>query len=196
MGREFELKFRGTREKQERIMADMALDWASIAMETTYYDTPGRELGGLRWTLRRRYENGRSICTIKTPAPGGGRGEWETECGNILEAIPELCKLGAPAELPNFVQGGLEGVCGAKFTRMAGHLKLEGCTVEIALDSGILRGGSKERKLCEIEVELKEGSEAAALAFARELAAKYALRPEKKSKYRRALELAQASENT
>lgn len=194
MGREFELKYRATPAKQQQILADHDPDWQSVSMETTYYDTPGRELGRLRWTLRRRYENGRSICTVKTPAPGGGRGEWETECDDILAAIPELCKLGAPAELPHFTRDGLEAVCGARFTRQAALLALPECTVELALDSGILHGGNRERKLCEIEVELKEGSEAAAIQFANALAAKYALRPERKSKYRRALDLAAAPE--
>ena len=190
MGREFELKYRVPRKMQPQILADFPGEWTSYTMETTYYDTPGRELGRLRWTLRRRYENGRSVCAIKTPAFGGGRGEWETDCDDILEAIPVLCKLGAPEELPNFTRDGLETVCGARFTRQAALITLEDCTVELALDSGVLTGGGRERMLSELEVELKSGSEKAAVAYAKALAAKYALRPEKKSKYRRALELA------
>ena len=191
MGREFELKFRVSRKTLAQIQADLALDWKTWAMETTYYDTPGRELGRLRWTLRRRMENGVSVCTVKTPASGGGRGEWETECGEILEAIPELCKLGCPPELTYFVADGLEAVCGARFTRQAGALTLEDCTLELALDSGVLLGGGREKLLSELEVELKSGSEAAAVAYAKTLAAQYGLRPEKKSKYRRALDLAE-----
>ena len=190
MGREFELKFRATEKKQQAILQEPGLQWSTIAMETTYYDTPGRELGRLRWTLRRRYENGRSVCTLKTPAPGGGRGEWEVECDSIMDAIPELCKLGAPGELPYFTRDGVEAVCGARFTRQAAELALEDCTLELALDSGVLTGGSREQKLCEVEVELKSGDETAAVAYAKALAAKYGLRPEKKSKYRRALDLA------
>ena len=125
------------------------------------------------------------------PASGGGRGEWETECDDILEAIPELCKLGCPQELPYFVEAGLEAVCGARFTRQAATLALEDCTLELALDSGVLLGGGKEKILSELEVELKSGSEAAAVAYAKALAAQFGLRPEKKSKYRRALELAE-----
>lgn len=190
MGREFELKFRAGQNAQTQILADFPGDWQTYAMETTYYDTPGRELGRLRWTLRRRYENGKSVCTVKTPAPGGGRGEWETECADILDAIPELCKLGGPAELPNFTADGVEAVCGARFTRKALQIRLPDCALELALDSGVLTGGGKERKLSELEVELKSGSEAAAVAWAKALAHRYGLRPEKKSKYRRALELA------
>ena len=190
MGREFELKYRVPRKMQPQILADFPGEWKTYTMETTYYDTPGRELGRLRWTLRRRYENGRSVCAIKTPAFGGGCGEWETESDEILEAIPVLCQLGAPEELPNFTRDGLEAVCSARFTRKALLVTLENCTVELAIDSGTLMGGSRERMLGELEIELKSGSEAAAAAYAKSLAAKYALRPEKKSKYIRALELA------
>jgi inorganic triphosphatase YgiF len=61
--------------------------------------------------------------------------------------------------------------------------------VEIALDLGVLRGGEKEIPLCEVEVELKSGSQDAAVAFAEALAEKYALVPEPKSKFARAAAL-------
>ena len=190
MGREFELKFRADEDKIAAI-ADRFGDFTSISMETTYYDTAKRELSPLHWTLRRRYENGKSVCTLKTPAPGGARGEWETECPDILSAIPELCKLGAPIQLVAYTIDGVEQVCGAKFTRLAKTLEPEGCTVELALDRGCLMGGDREEPLAEVEVELKEGSEEAAVAFAAALAEEFGLIPEQGSKYRRALALAQ-----
>ena len=190
MGREFELKFRADEGKIAAIRNKYG-DFFTITMETTYYDTANRKLSPLHWTLRRRFENGKSVCTIKTPAPGGARGEWETECQDILTAIPELCKLGAPIQLMALTVNGVEQVCGAKFTRLAKTLVLENCTVELALDSGCLMGGDKEEPLCEVEVEFKAGSEEAAVAFAHTLAAEFGLIPEPGSKYRRALALAQ-----
>lgn len=190
MGREFELKYAATPEQQERILTDFALSWQEITMETTYYDTPGGDLGRLHWTLRRRFENGRSVCTVKTPSADGGRGEWETECGNITDAIPMLCKLGGPRQLLVFTVLGLQEVCGARFIRRSASLSINGAVVEIAVDTGILRGGEKEMPLCEVEVELKEGTDEAAIAFAQSLATEYGLTPEPRSKYRRALSLA------
>ena len=190
MGREFELKFRADEAKIAAIREKYDA-FTAIAMETAYYDTPNRTLSPLHWTLRRRYENGKSVCTLKTPAPGGARGEWETECDDILTAIPELCDLGAPIQLMALTVGGVEQVCGAKFTRLAKTLKPEGCTVELALDRGCLMGGGQEMPLCEVEVEYKGGSEEAAVAFAKTLAAEFGLTPETGSKYRRALALAQ-----
>ena len=139
------------------------------------------------WTLRRRYENGVSVCTLKTPGENGGRGEWELECPTIEEAVPELCKLSGIRELLLLAEAGLIPVCGARFTRQTGSLEAEGCTLELAVDSGVLLGGGRELPLCEIEAELKDGSEEAALACAAGLAAKYGLDAEPRSKYRRAL---------
>ena len=189
MGREFELKYRADQEKIAAIREKYG-DFVTFSMETAYYDNAKRELSPLHWTLRRRYENGRSVCTIKTPAAGGGRGEWETECGEIMDAIPELCKLGAPMQLIALTMDGVEQVCAARFTRLAKTLTLPNCTVELALDRGCLIGGGREEPLCEVEVELKTGSEEAAVAFAKELAAEFGLVTETGSKYRRALALA------
>ena len=190
MGREFELKYSAAPEQQAAIRAAFP-DLRPIEMETTYYDTPNGDLSARHWTLRRRLENGRSVCTVKTPAPGGARGEWELEMADIGEAIPKLCKLGAPAELMALTEGGVIRVCGARFTRLAGELAAPGCTLELALDWGVLMGGGREEPLCEVEVELKSGEEAAAAAFARDLASRFGLVPQPKSKYRRALDLAQ-----
>lgn len=190
MGREFELKFSAEPATLAQIRKDFSAAWQSVAMETTYYDTPDRSLGARRWTLRRRYENGCSVCTLKTPAPGGARGEWEVVCGDIRDAIPELCKLGASGELLLITASGITEVCGARFTRLAAKIERDGCCLELALDQGVLLGGGREQPLCEVEVELKAGTDEAAVAFAREIADAYRLTPQPKSKYSRALALA------
>ena len=189
MGREFELKFAAAPEQQEKILKDLG-DFSSLSMETTYYDTPDGSLSQRRITLRRRLENGVSVCTIKTPASGGARGEWELQWPDITTAVPELCKLGCPVEVLALTQPGLVEVCGARFTRLYKQLSTEGAMVELALDRGSLLGGGREIPLCEVEVELKEGAEDAAVTFAQTLAQQYGLRPEEKSKFRRALALA------
>ena len=190
MGREFELKFTAAADVLPQIRAAFPGIWREISMETAYYDTPDGLLGQRRWTLRRRYENGKSVCTVKTPCADGGRGEWETECDRIEDAIPVLCKLGCPEELISLTADGLIHICGAKFTRRALTIEENGCILELALDEGKLLGSGKELPLCEVEVELKAGNDAAAVAFAESLAAKFGLKPEKRSKFRRALALA------
>ena len=189
MGTEYELKFKANPEALYSVHTTFPARWQTIQMETAYYDTPDRCLNARRWTLRRRMENKRSVCTLKTPGKDGARGEWETECDSIEAAVPELCKLSGIAELESLCTKGLITVCGARFTRKAGLFTLRDCTVEIALDEGVLLGNGKEIPLCELEVELKDGSREAADAFAAQLADIYGLEAETKSKFARALAL-------
>lgn len=189
MGVEFELKYRASEKIQKTVIERSQGPWLMITMETTYYDTPDGALEKLHYTLRRRLENGVSVCTVKTPMPGIGRGEWEIQCDSITEAIPELCKLGAPDNLLTLTAQGVQPVCGARFTRRAVQMRCGSSDVELALDSGELFAGDKTQPLCEIEVELKNGSRDDAVLFANLLASQYDLVQEKKSKFRRALDL-------
>ena len=189
MGREFELKFAATKEDHAALQLRFG-NLSPITMETTYYDTPAGDIRRLRWTLRRRIENGISVCALKTPGDGFGHGEWEVRCDRIEDAVDALLAKGAPQQLSLFAAAGLFPTCGARFTRLAGLIDAPDCTVELALDEGVLLGGSKEQPLCEVEVELKEGSEEAAAAFAMALAQEYGLRPETRSKIARAMALA------
>lgn len=189
MGQEFELKYRATPEQLVRIQNELG-PFREIIMETTYYDTPDRALSARKWTFRRRFENGISVCTLKTPGEHGVRGEWEVQCGSILEAPEKLCKLGCPEELMQLTAQGVVMVCGARFSRLACLIETEGCMVELALDRGRLLGGGKELPFSEAEVELKSGQEESAVAFGRMLAETYCLTPEHRSKFKRALALA------
>lgn len=188
MGIEYELKFKATKEVQSAILAAVSGEDKAFAMQTTYYDTPTGQLSQRHYTLRRRMENDISVCTLKAPAPGG-RGEWETECDRIEDSIIMLCKLGAPEILHSLTQEGLVAVCGARFQRIARIIHLEHCTVELAIDEGVLTGGNRDIPLCEVEIELKAGSIDACNSFAQALANRFDLQPEKYSKFRRALAL-------
>ena len=165
-------------------------DYHTYEMETTYYDAADGALSDRHVTLRRRMENGLSVCTVKTPVSGYGRGEWECECDDIHAAIDRLVALGASRELLLLTAAGVVPVCGAKFTRRALTVEYEGAVLELALDRGVLLGGGREIPLCEVEVELKSGQPEQAVAFAQALAEKFGLKPENKSKFRRALALA------
>ena len=191
MGREFELKYAATPAQQDALQRDFSLNWQKFAMETTYYDTPGGSLSAKRYMLRTRLENGVSVCTLKTSGEGNLRGEWEVKADSVTGAIPMLCKLGCPEDLSALCAEGLVPICGARFTRNAGLLTFLECTVELALDEGVLFAGQKEIPLCEIEVEHKEGSQQATDAFGRQLADIFDLQEEKKSKFARALALYQ-----
>lgn len=190
MGKEFELKYAATAADLAAIQATLQGQYTALRMETTYYDAKDSSLSARKWTLRRRLENGVSVCTLKTPAQGLGRNEFECISPSIEAAIPELCKLSNSEELHRLTAGGIVTVCGARFTRLACLLNLEDGNVELALDQGVLFGGGRELSFAEVEVEQKTAGEAATVAFARELAARFGLHPEPKSKFQRGLELA------
>ena len=188
MAVEYELKYRATEEILTKIQDDFPGEYTTTEMSTTYYDTPDKVLSSRKWTLRRRLENGVSICTLKTPA-ALGRQEYEVACETIEDGIKALCKLGGPKELLSLTAGGVVPVCGAAFTRYAQRIELPDGAVEVALDSGELLAGENRQPLCELEVELKVGAPAVAQGFALELATQFPLTPETKSKFKRALAL-------
>ncbi len=189
MSVEFELKYRAAPQILEQLRRELSGDWSVFEMATTYYDTPSGALSARFYTLRKRMENSESICTLKTPLEGLGRGEWEVPCTDIRQAIPLLIALGAPRELETLAGEGLVEVCGARFTRQAVRLPLGQGFGELALDHGILTGGGKTLPLCEAELELKEGAQEELLLFGQYFARRYGLTPEKRSKFRRALAL-------
>ena len=189
MGREFELKFLADADTIGAMQKKYG-DFTTISMETTYYDTFDLKLSMHHWTLRRRMENGTSVCTFKRPYKDGGRGEWEVEAPNIMEGIMALCQKGADWELMRVTSGGLTEVCGARFTRLAATLEIPGGKVELALDQGVLLGRNRELPFAEVEVELKEGSDDASLTFAKTLAGEFGLTEEPRSKFLRAMTLA------
>ena len=190
MGREFELKYQATPETIAAIQAKFG-DFTPISMETTYFDTEDLSLRQRRWTLRRRLENGKSVCTVKTPLPDGSRGEWETEHTDLAAGVKALCAMGAPKEILDYVNHGVAPFCGARFTRLAKTIELPGGSVELALDEGVLLGGGQELPFAEVEVELKSGEDAVALDFAEALAKEFGLKEQPKSKLARAMALTQ-----
>lgn len=189
MGVEYELKYKATEAQLALLRQTVPGAEKQIAMRTTYYDTPAGALSEKKYTLRRRLENGVSVCTLKAPISGRGRGEWETECDRVEDAIPELIRLGAPEDLATFTEAGVIPICGAEFTRIAREVIFPTFTAELALDQGKLFSGEREMPLCEAELELKSGSAEDMDGYAARLAAVVGLVPERHSKFRRALAL-------
>lgn len=188
MGREFELKYRLNAGAKREIQKNYG-PFREITMRTAYYDTPAGDLGKRRWTLRRRMENETYVCTVKIPLPDGSKGEWEIPCDDLMCAIPELCRMGAPKELESLTRGGLVSICGAAFTRLAADVTFGNSSMELALDEGILFREDRQMPLLELEVELKSGEDGCAVAFAKLLAEAYGLEPEPISKFKRARDL-------
>ena len=188
MATEYEYKFRIDPLDLPVLNAAFPQESKEIQMETVYYDTPSRALSSRRYTLRRRLENGVSVCTLKTPA-GDARNEWETENVFIENAIPQLISMGAPAELQELVKEGLYPICGAKFTRLAKTIPLTDAVAELALDHGYLFAGDRKAPLCEMELELKSGDKECFDRYVQGLVQEFSLQEEQESKFSRALRL-------
>ena len=189
MGREFELKYQASAAVLDAI-ARQYPGLHRIEMETSYFDTPDGALSRQHMTLRLRRENTLSVCTLKTPLPDGSRGEWECTADTMEDGIARLLQLGAPAILRELTADGVQVSCGARFIRLAGAVATADGTAELALDRGVLLAGHRQAPLCEVEVELKTGSDEACLAFARALTADFDLQPQPESKFSRASALA------
>ena len=185
MGRELELKYRADEDQMATLRSEYG-PFREITMETTYYDTPERAMGARRETLRRRYENGTAVYALKTFLPDGSHGEWECEAGSLEEAMKCLAAMGAPGLPPVET---LIPICGAAFTRSCALLPLEGGTVELALDEGVLTGSGRELPLREVELELKSGADEVLLNFGPAFAAHFGLEEEPLSKFARAKSL-------
>ena len=174
-----------------RVRGKMTGPFAYVPMQTTYFDTADGQLSRRRWMLRVRAEGETSVVTMKTAAEGYERGEWSVQAEVLDEAIKPLVAQGAPKELEQIAQSKWIPVCSAKFTRILANLEFsDGSRCELAGDIGDLIGAGRYAPLCELELELKDGSADAMLALAEELKATYGLKEERRSKFARARALA------
>ena len=173
----------------EGVRARMAEEPRFYHMQSSYYDAPDRRFSRRRITLRCRLENEISVICVKAPLPEADdrflHGEWEVEGADLAAALPKLVELGAPALLLESVE--LNCLWRADFERRAVLLRFEdGSAAELALDLGALYGPTHSLPLCELELELKEGGPAAALALVAVLRERFSLKPQEKSKFARA----------
>ena len=190
MGREYELKFTATKNSLEDIKS--AFDGFSIYnMQTSYYDTHDFLIADRNGTLRKRIENDVCVYTLKLPEGKSSRHEFETSCETLSDAIRAFAAMGAPSWITELSEDTLICVCSTRFIRMAKRIQVQNTEFELALDEGILTAGESECNFQEVEVELKTGDESVMDQFAEDLAIRFSLQPEFRSKYQRALSLSQ-----
>ncbi len=185
MSKEIELKFRLDKSQIPNVMSDAWLssffisDFTELRMESTYFDTPARDLSDARITFRMRKENENTRFTIKTPRGEHERGEWEVSAETMEEALPALLALGAPTlPPPPYLPCAF-----ARFLRRMTRVSLsEQTEFELCIDVGTLG----TLPFCELELELKRGTKAELEAFGALLATRFSLVPESRSKFARA----------
>ncbi|CAN5721194.1 inorganic triphosphatase [soil metagenome] len=188
---EIELKLEFDAADRRRLGSAPALKGAagqSRHLVSTYFDTPANELLAAGYTLRVRRNGAGRIQTVKASgAPSAGlfvRSEWECPleddrprfdpaCGPLAEVlgIPLLERIG-----PSFT---------TDMRRRIFRIEHDGATIELAVDQGEVRAGDRAEPVCEVELELGDGSPAALFDLARQLNERVPLRLGVRSKSER-----------
>lgn len=173
--------------------------WQAILVEAHYYDTVDLDLNKWGIAYRVRKEGEKIVATVKK---GGNfqahlqqRQEWNREVDSLLPDVAPFFDTEIGCEL--------EHITGDKrfkelflccFERKLITLFPEKDTqVELAIDTGEIVSGESSEAICEVELELKTGEINVMLQLADQLAPKYGLLPEPRSKYSRGLALTNLS---
>lgn len=162
-----------------------------------YFDTAALALRQRGMALRLRKTGGEWLQTLKTTGSSTGglhqRGEWEFALRTPVLDL-SLFSETPLAGLPNSknLHLALEPVFSTGFYRTTWLVELaHGQRVEVALDQGAIRSDTREAPICEVEIELVEGSAAAVFDVALALCEHIPLRPDILSKAERGYRLFQ-----
>ena len=164
-------------------------------LEACYYDTARLSLKKARLAYRIRREQGQWIATVKGGGSSAGglhkRQEWNEVVPEAVPAIEVFSALPVGKELKAATgEDELKLLFITRFIRHTLNVQREDSLIEIAADRGEIIVGEIREPILEIELELKEGNPSALLKLGAELAKKYPLILESRSKYFRGLQLA------
>ncbi|MDO4174359.1 MAG: CYTH domain-containing protein [Eubacteriales bacterium] len=167
-----------------------------LEMEAAYYDTVDGQIAKAHGGLRLRRENQDSVVCLKLAAQEGfdgarkAREEYEVQAPDIRTGLAALPEAGAPQEIcdglrhANLIQLGR-----TIFTRFRFVLQYRNCTCELAFDYGKLTRHGRVGPICEMELELLDGSESDFDALAIQLQHEFDLEPQPLSKLARMMAL-------
>ena len=167
-----------------------------LEMEAMYYDTADNLIARCHGGLRLRRENETRVVCLKLAAESGfggarkAREEYECTAPDIRTGIQNLPAAGAPQDICDcLLQANLIELGRTAFTRFWFLLSYQGCTCELAFDYGKLTRNGRVGPICEMELELKIGSEADFDALAVQLQQEFDLKPQPLSKLARMMRL-------
>jgi len=174
---------------------------APVKVASVYFDTADRRLLSARAALRvRRIGEGAAaqwVQTLKTGDHAGAltrRGEWEAAVTGARPR-PESLADSPLQRLLGEEPARLVPVFRTRFERTVRAVRLRDARIEVAFDEGQISAGRRTEPVCEIELELKDGSPSAIFELALELIGQgrsaLALRPAVESKAARGYRLAQ-----
>ncbi len=164
-----------------------------------YFDTADRALNEATAALRIREKNGKFFQTLKTKGESVNgltkRGEWEWPIED-RELDLEGLKARWPDSLGDYPDGKLVPLFSTDFDRTCWYVDWlkPAARLEIVLDVGFVKSGELSSRICELEIELVEGDEAAVLSVSEALMTEISLKPSDRSKAQRGFELLKARE--
>jgi inorganic triphosphatase YgiF len=172
---ELELKLECAPDDRKRLASTAPL--ASVAGTTrrlvsTYFDTPERDLRRAGYSLRVRRDGRKRIQTIKADGAGAAglfaRPEWE---GSITGDVPMFDATCAPlvAALGPATLARIGAIFVTNVRRTLWVIDYAGAGIEVALDDGEIRAGERIERVCELELELRDGDPQALFDLARAL---------------------------
>ena len=178
------------------LVAPLVQSAGEIRMQAIYFDTADKQIARVRGGLRLRRENEKSVVCLKLSAQerfdGACKAREEYECAapDIRTGIAQLPSVGAPqAFCDTLLSSNLLELGRMSFTRRAYQLTHGGCTCELALDAGKLVRMGRTAPICEMELELKSGSETDFDSLALTLQKTFSLQPQPLSKLARMMQL-------
>jgi triphosphatase len=173
----------------------------AVRLENIYFDTPALALARAKSALRLRRTPDGWLQTFKTAgvAQNGlhARHEWEMpvagEALEIAHLLHECDEAGVATALSEAAPA-LIALFRTDFTRTLWTLTVDGAQIEAAVDQGEIsaevNGETRRAPICEIELELKAGDEAALHTLAAQLVAELTgLAPDDISKAQRGYRL-------
>lgn len=168
-----------------------ASEQAETDLTSIYFDTAEQRLREARLGLRVRWNGDRYVQTLKAEGDGLlSRPEWEQE---VSGPEPDLAALvDTPLHKVLRHKDELQPLFTAAVTRQTYLVERGSSRVEIALDNGRITApsaGDKATTICEVELELKEGSADDLFALAHATAALVPLRLGVRSKAERGYSL-------
>ncbi|MBO4235878.1 MAG: CYTH domain-containing protein [Firmicutes bacterium] len=172
----------------------------SIAMRAAYFDTDDRRLARELMTFRVRREGSKIVGTLKWNGQGEN-GLYEREEINV--PVIDESKMETPDieifaatpmydELKHIIgKRELSKVIEVEVVRRQARIDNGKAIFELSYDEGKVFAGGKEAPISELEIELYSGDKAELTILGDELAEKFNLEPEIRSKFKQGMELIQ-----
>ncbi|MCI6013259.1 MAG: CYTH domain-containing protein [Firmicutes bacterium] len=169
----------------------------AITMKAIYLDTEDRKLLEKKIAFRVRFEDERLVATLKW---GGDANNGLHTRGELNAAVEETFLEHPSLDIfrgstiyeeigPAMENVKLFPVMKMDFVRKQMHIDTGKSISVLSYDEGEIRTVRGAAPISELEIELYSGDQQDMMALGQEIAAKYNLKPENKSKYQRGLEL-------